>query len=308
MVGCKFPIQQAGMGRGTATPRLASAVSNAGGLGMLSLSGYSPSVIQKIIETTKVLTNKKIGANFLLNNAVPNECIAKASENLDVIDFFWANPDKNIVKIVHAGGALAGWQVGSLKEAKLAESVGCDFVIVQSIEAGGHIRGHQKRIELLNEVIEKISIPILASGGFGSSNAISEVLKNGIAGVRCGTRFLAAKESNAHPEYIKHLIESNASDTLYTDKFCIGWPNAPHRVLKSCIEAAENFNGEYVGHSIDPNTREKKDIPRFGCVDIHSGLCGCIDAMPQWAGRSVDYVCKRESVAEIINQLMECQH
>jgi nitronate monooxygenase len=308
LVGCSVPIQQAGMGRGIATPRLAAAVANAGGLGMVSVygDGYTSDVVAQVLDSTRTLTSGAIGANFLLAGADPTvarEWAAAAASRVRVVDFFWSEPDPALVDIVHVAGALACWQVGSREEAVAAADAGCDFIIAQCIEAGGHVRGRIGMLALLDQVLSAVDVPVLAGGGIGTGRALAAVLAAGAAGARVGTRFLAAAESGAHPTYVQALIGAEAKDTIYTDVFSVGW-DAPHRVLRSCITAAESFEeGEIVGEYVDPNTNNRWPIPRFQPLDIHTGVTGAIEAMPHWAGESVDGVKAVQSTAEIVQEL-----
>src|SRR5258706_2346645 len=131
LVGCSVPIQQAGMGGGIASPRLAAAVANAGGLGMVSVYGYPPAVVAQLLDSVRQQTTGAIGANFLMPGVDPDlagECVAAAASRARVVDFFWGEPDPALVKIVHAAGALACWQVGSREEAVAAADAGCDFL------------------------------------------------------------------------------------------------------------------------------------------------------------------------------------
>ncbi len=304
LVKCDFPIQQAPMGKGTATPSLASAVANAGGLGMLSLTGYNSDTIESLVQETRKLTSKKVGANFLLYDSIDVESIEAAAGLVDVVDFFWGKPDEKLVNIVKQAGAIASWQVGSKEEAMLAQDAGCDFIIAQSIEAGGHVRGKSELMPFLEEVIGAVTIPVLASGGVGSGASLASAISVGASGVRCGTRFLAAFETAAHPDYVDALIEADSADTVYTDRFSIGWPDAPHRVLRSSLLAAMSYEGQFVGTSTDPNTGQIREIPKFGAVELHNGIKGNIKAMPHWAGTTVECISKRQSVAEIIDEMI----
>jgi nitronate monooxygenase len=163
------------------------------------------------------------------------------------VEFFWADPDPTLVELVHAGGALAGWQVGSVAEAQRAADAGCDLVVAQGVEAGGHVRGTVALLPLLDGVLEVVTVPVLAAGGIASGRSMAAVLAAGAAGVRIGTRFLATPESGAHPEHVAALLAADGEATVLTDAFGIGWPDAPHRVLRSALEAAEAFAGEVVG-------------------------------------------------------------
>jgi nitronate monooxygenase len=310
LVGCSVPIQQAGMGRGIASPRLAAAVTNAGGLGMVSVygSGYTPEIVAQILDSVRTLTSGPIGANFILDGVDPGlarEWVAAAAGRAQVVDCFWAAPEPGLVDIVHATGALVCWQVGSRDEAIAAAEAGCDFIIAQGIEAGGHVRGSIGVLALLDQVLRAIDVPVLAGGGIGSGRALAAVLAAGAAGARVGTRFLAATESGAHPSYVQALMSAEAQDTVYTEAFSVGWPDAPHRVLRSCIAAANAYKGEYVGEYVDPHTQERRQLQRFQPLDIHGGVTGAIQAMPHWAGESVGGVKQLQPAAEIVRELAD---
>jgi NAD(P)H-dependent flavin oxidoreductase YrpB (nitropropane dioxygenase family) len=305
LVGCSIPIQQAGLGT-LANPRLAAAVTNAGGLGMVSLSGATPDQIAVSLDAAREKGSGAIGANFVLplvDPATVHECVATAAARARVVDFFYADPDPALIEIVHAAGALASWQIGSREEALAAVKAGCDFIIAQGIEAGGHVRGTISLMALLNEVLEAVTVPVLAAGGIGTGRNMAAALAAGADGVRVGTRFIAAEESGAHPQYVQALIGAEAKDTVYTDVFSVFWPDAPHRVLRSSVEAVQAFQGEFVGEVLDQQTGEREPIPRFASVTPRKVITGTIEAMPHWAGESVDGVKKMQPAAEIVQDL-----
>jgi nitronate monooxygenase len=312
LVGCEFPIQQAGIG-GIATPSLASAVANAGALGMLGLGGIQddPQWVERWLVETKNLTKKKFGANFipaetfLTDLSVIRDSVELASKIANVVEFFYRKPDPSLVELVHKGGALASWQVGSKEESIAAADAGCDFIIAQGVEAGGHVRGRVGLVTILSEVLDSVSstIPVLAAGGIGSGRAMAAALSAGASGVRVGTRFVAAEECPAHPDYVKALIESKAEDTVLTETFSYGWPNAPHRVLRSCVEAAQSFKGDVVGRTKAYGSEEWYAVQRFESLAIAKETEGAIAAMPHWAGESVSYVRRVQPAADIVKEL-----
>lgn len=306
LVGCTVPIQQAGMGA-LAIPELAAAVANAGGMGMVSMAGLSPAEIAQEVEKTRKLTSGVFGANFVMHYLDPklaSECVEAAAAGAKVVDFFYGDPDASLIEIVHAGGALACWQVGSCEEAIAAEEAGCDFIIAQGIEAGGHVRGHIGLLALLSEVLESVKVPVLAAGGIGTGRAMAAALAAGAEGVRVGTRFVAAEEAEAHPDYVNALIAAEAKDTVYTDIFSYGWPGAPHRVLRSCVEAVQAFEGgDIVGQRYWPEDDVWQTLYRFGSVTLTKGATGAIGAMSQWAGESVGGVKSLQPAAAIIEEL-----
>ncbi len=309
LTGCRVPIQQAGMDP-LANPRLAAAVSEAGGLGMVSLSGLLTSKVTTALEEVRRHTSGVFGANFLIPEALVPELgeihgpVGVASRLAKVVEFFYRQPDRSLVKLVHDNGALVFWQVGSKEEAVAAADVGCDAIIAQGIEAGGHIRGRIGLIALLTQVLDSVRIPVIAAGGIGSGQAMAAALVAGASGVRVGTRFVAAEEAGAHPDYLKALVRSNAEDTIFTDAFSRGWPNAPHRVLRSCVEAAEAFKGDVVGHRYNPLTGETVTIRPFEPRTPTKETTGSVEAMPLWAGESVGGVKRLMPAAAIVNELV----
>ncbi len=306
LVGCSVPIQQAGMGR-FAGPDLAVAVTNAGGLGQITVSEkVDPSWVADVLDQAHGQTSGPIGANILGLDAASElelECLRVAASHARVVDFFWTDPDARLVEIAHAGGALASWQIGSLAEAVAAERAGCDFIIAQGIEAGAHVRGTTGLMALLDQVLATVRIPVLAAGGIGSGRAMAAALATGAAGVRVGTRFLAAPEAHAHPLYVQALIAAQPEDTVYGDFFNHGWENAPHRVLRSSVAAAQAFQGVIVARRFDTYDQawvEKHHLQPFSVTDEYAGA---IEAAPFFAGESVGGVKRVQPAGEIVGEL-----
>jgi nitronate monooxygenase len=305
LVGCTVPIQQAPIG-GCASPRLAAAVAEVGGLGMVSVTGDPPDVVAAQLDQARQLSAGPIGAHFFMlmtDRASAPESVAVAAERAPVVDFFYADPDPNLVEIVHAAGALASWQIGSEEEARAAADAGCDFVIAQGIEAGGHGRGRIGLLALLDAVLSAVDVPVLAAGGIGTGRTLAAVLAAGADGARIGTCFVAAEEAEAHPRYVEALIASRPEDTVRSDTFALDYPGAPHRALRSSIEAAQAFQGDVVGEFVDPTDGTRAPVRRFQKLTITRHVSGAIEAMPHWAGESVRGVARVQPAAEIVREL-----
>jgi nitronate monooxygenase len=318
LTGCEIPIQQAGMGD-IAVPRLASAVANAGALGMIQPTndGRDPRLLEKMLEETRALIRKGgvFGTNFLIPDAptfwqafehdlsIISESVEIASKMSRVVQFFYRNPDPRIIELVHKGGALVFWQVGTKEEADAAVDAGCDAIVAQGTEAGGHQRAKLALLTFLGQIVDSINIPVLAAGGIGSGRAMAAAMNAGASGVTVGTRFVAAEESPAHPEYVKALIESKAEDTMVTEAFSVGWPNAPHRVLRSSLEAAQSFKGDVVAGKKDYGTEEWYEIHKLEPNTLTTNTEGALAAMPHWAGEGVSGVHRVQPAAEIVWEL-----
>ena len=193
LTGCRVPVQQAPMGS-VSTSALAVAVADAGGVGSITALGMTAVQVDNVLAGLAARTAGVLAANFLTGTIDP-EAVAAAAGRVRIVDFFWADPDPALVEVAHRGGALACWQVGSLDEALAAAEAGCDVVAVQGTEAGGHVRGHSELRPLLDSVLGRVGVPVLAAGGIGDARAFAGVLAAGADGVRAGTRFVAAAES-----------------------------------------------------------------------------------------------------------------
>src|SRR3989454_908077 len=159
LTGCKVPIQQAAIG-GLARPQLATAVLEAGGLGMVYAGSFDPKQMTTVFEDMRRHTSGVFGANFLIPEAFVSdlneihEQVETAAKLVKVVEFFYRQPDASLVDLVHKGGALASWQVGSNEEAVAAAEAGCDMIVAQGIEAGGDGRGEGSLLTLVRQVFD----------------------------------------------------------------------------------------------------------------------------------------------------------
>ena len=298
LVGCALPLQLAGMGG--FNPELAAAVSIAGGFGMIGVGGSPGPVVERLVDATVALTSKPFGVNFLMP-FLDRDGVVAAASRVRLVEFFYGDPDQSLVDLVHEGGALAGWQVGSADEARAAEDAGCDLVVAQGTEAGGHVRGTEPLDHTLRSVLSAVSVPVVAAGGIGTAPRVRAVVDAGASSVRIGTRFLASTESIAHPEYIAALIAATSRDTELTEAFGVQWPNAPHRVLRSSLRAAQAVDRDVVGVTKQGPT----DVPveRFSGMWPSRDARGNVAAMCMYAGTSVDGVHEVKPAAEIVEEL-----
>ncbi len=305
LVGVEVPIQLAGMGS-VGGPELAAAISEAGGLGVTTVAGLTPEAVEARLDKVGRHTRKPYGANFLIPMIDHPDAVQAAARKARVIDFFWGFPDAELVRLAHKGGALASWQVGSLEEAVAAEKAGCDFIIAQGIEAGGHIRGKLGVLQLLAQTVDAVKVPVLAAGGIGNARALVGVLAAGAAGARMGTRFLAAEETNAHPDYVQALIAARAEDSLRSSLFEVTCPLCPstHGVLRSAVEAAQALTTETVGEWHQPDG-VVRPVPHLAGTPPNRQIVGNIRAMAMYAGQSVGDVKRVQPAGEIVRELVE---
>ena len=301
LVGCSVPIQQAGMG-GVATPELAAAVADAGALGMVNMTMVPADDVAVALDALIKATTGTVGMNFLMP-FLDVAAVEAAATRVRVVEFFYAEPDSALVARVHEGGALAAWQVGSRSEAQRAADAGCDFIAAQGTEAGGHVRGEISLLPLLDAVLDAVEVPVVAAGGIGTARAMAASLAAGAGAVRIGTRFVATHEANAHPAYVEALARAQAAETVLTTAFSVMWPDAPHRVLRSCVEAAEALDGDIAGEMSMGAVR--MPLPKFAVPCPTREMTGTIGAMALYAGESVGAVTGVQSAAQVVRELAE---
>ena len=287
---------------GVAMPPLVLAVAEAGGLGMLGGVMLPPQVLAGMLDDLAARTRGAFGVNFLMP-FLDRDAVPVAATRARVVEFFYGEPEVGLVETVHAGGALACWQVGSLGEAVAAARAGCDLVVAQGTEAGGHVRGRVGLLPLLNAVLDAVDVPVIAAGGIGTARDVAAALAAGAAGVRVGTRFVAAPECDAHPEYVAALVAAGAEDTVLTERFSVMWPDAPHRVLRSAVAAAETCADDVVGEMELGGSRQP--LPRFAVACPTRTTTGTIAAMALYAGESVGAVRGVMPAADIVHELMD---
>lgn len=303
LVGCTVPLQLAAMGGGVTTPELVGAVCRAGGLGMMQRGGTRP--LRERLDELAEAGAAPFGVNFVppLGQIDALDDVRLAASRARLVEFFYADPDHELVALVHDAGALAAWQVGSVDEARRAAEVGCDVVVLQGVEAGGHVRGSTALFPMLAAVVEAIDVPVVAAGGIATGRSMAAALAAGASAVRVGTRFLAAAESGAHPDYVAAILAAGEDDTVLTTAFAVGWPDAPHRVLASALTAAEAFTGDVVATLETPSGPQP--LPRLSARTPSREVTGTVAAMAMYAGEGVGDVREVAPAAAIVDDLAE---
>ena len=228
LLGVELPVMQAGMGGGLARHELAAAVSEAGGLGTLGTD--PPERLARELRAVRERTSKPAAVNLLLPFATRDHWAV--ARQADVVVTFWGRPVRR---------SPGPWlhQCGSLDEVREARAAGADGVIVQGVEAGGHVRGDRPAHELLEQARAALGrdYPIALAGGVAAAADVRAALDAGADAVVCGTRFVMSDECRAHPAYKHRLMESR--ETVLTQLFGVGWPSANHRVIWN--EACERW-------------------------------------------------------------------
>lgn len=305
------PIIQAPIGSAS-TPELVAAVGNAGVLGMLSGTWRTPETLKALIARTQSLTDAPFGINLVLEWDMSERLDICLKAGVPYLSFFWGAPPVKFIRRCHAAEATVFHTIGTVDEAKAALDAGVDILVVQGMEAGGHVWGTAPLLELLPEVIAIAdNTPVVAAGGIGCAAEVRAVLDLGAVAAWCGTRFLLAEEAAVHPYYQERLIKAMAAETRLTSCFDGGWPDAPHRVLENetlrVWEAAGQpqspdrpFDGEVVAtDSTDGSVeyRYTSNLPR-------PSLTGNLEELCLYAGTSVTHARQVQPAAEIVRELV----
>ena len=306
LLGIEQPIVQAPM---VAVPELAAAVSNAGALGMLTLTWSDPA--GDVVRATAALTDRPFGGNLILNSDQHRRLDEALEAGLRIVSLFWGEL-AGYVEQVHEANGIVLRTVGSAEEARRAVDSGVDVVVAQGWEAGGHVGSQVATLPLVPAVVDAVTpVPVIAAGGIGDARGVAAVLALGAQAAWLGTRFLLAQEMPLHEEYRRRLIAAVETDAeWYPDLYNVGWPDAPHRALRnSTSEAWEAAGrpptgsrpgeGEVIAHfpSGEAIVRYEPGAPMVGTT-------GDIEALSLWAGQSVALATQRQPVAEIVAELV----
>lgn len=218
LFGIKYPIIQAGM-IWCSGWRLAAAVSNAGGLGIIGSGSMYPDVLKEHIQKCKAATNKPFAVNVpMLYPDIDKHMQIIIEEKVPIVFTSAGNPKtwtgllkQNGIKVVHV--------VSSAKFAQKAEDAGVDAVVAEGFEAGGHNgREETTTLCLIPKVVESVKIPVIAAGGIGTGKTMLAAMALGAEGVQIGSRFVASEESSAHINFKQAVVNANEGDTILTLK------------------------------------------------------------------------------------------
>jgi len=315
LLDIEVPILGAPLGM-IAGPELAAAVSNAGGLGIMSFNANPPPVLREEIHRLRRLTDKPFGVNVLLDGPrlpfptadVVGVCI---EERVPLLSFFWGDPAPYVDR-AHAAGLKVIDQVGSVAAAQRSVRAGVDVVIAQGVEAGGHVAGQVATSVLVPRVVDTVApTPVVAAGGIADARGLVAALALGAQGVVLGTRLLATPEARAHPVYKQRVMEAREEDTVRTTLFGYGWPNAPHRTLRTPFVRewlAEEARGseERADEPVVGELRlagQTVPLPRFASFPPNTDASGEVESMAMYAGQSVGLVREIKPAGTIVREL-----
>ena len=292
LLGIEYPIFQGGMAW-IADGKLAAAVSNAGGLGIIAAGNADGEYVRTQIKAAKELTDKPFGLNIMLLSPFADEVAAiAAEEKVKVITPGAGNPAKYMKMWLEAGIKVIP-VVPSVSFAKLAQRNGAAAVIAEGGESGGHI-GELATITLVPQVCDAVDIPVIAAGGIADGRGVAAALALGAEGVQLGTRFLTAKECNIHENYKKKVLKASDTSTIVTGRRL----GHPVRSIKNQF-AREYSKMEYTDISNEELEKMGEGKLRLAVIEGDEKQ-GCF-----LAGQIAAMVDKEESCEEIIKSLVE---
>jgi NAD(P)H-dependent flavin oxidoreductase YrpB (nitropropane dioxygenase family) len=311
VLGIEYPIIAAPMGFITG-PDLAAAVSNAGGLGIMSFSANPPPALRQQIRRLRELTDRPFGVNLILHFPVEEHVDVCVEERVPVLSFYWGDPTPYVER-AHDAGVKVFDQVGSVSAARRSAEAGVDVIIAQGEEAGGHLVSRVSTSVLVPRIVDAVSpVPVVAAGGIADARGVVASLALGAEAVLVGTRFLATPEASAHPAYKARVLAATEEDTVRTTLFGHGWPNAAHRALRTPFveewlpnegRGSESRADEpIIGHT--KIAGQTVPLPRFASFPPSEDVTGDVESMALLAGESVGLVNRIEPAAAVVRDLV----
>ncbi len=291
LLNIEYPIMQGGMAW-IATGKLAAAVSNAGGLGIIG-AGHAPyEAVEKEIKIVKSLTDKPFGVNIMLLSQYAEDIVDLVlTEGVHVVTTGAGNPGKYMDDFKKKGIKVIP-VVASVALAKRLERQGVDAIIAEGMESGGHI-GEITSFVLIPQVVDAVKVPVIAAGGIADGRGMAAALALGAEGVQMGTRFVCAEECEAHSSYKESIIKAKDRDTVATGRTT----GHPVRIIKNKLaRLIENLEKEGVS---------KEELDKLGVGKLPlAAIEGDVAMGSVMAGQNAALVNKIEPAGDIINQVI----
>ena len=303
----RLPLVQAPVGP-AATPELVAAVSSTGALGTLAASWTPVALLREQVRELRAASDAPFCVNLVLAFEQRQRLQVALEEGAPVVSLSWG-VDRELIRLAREAGAFVLAQVGETDAAADAVRAGADALIVQGVEAGGHVQGTRLLAELVRDIVPAVGVPVVAAGGIADAKGVEAALEAGAAAAACGTAFLAAEEADVHPLYLERLLAADATDTALTTLFDGGWPDAPHRVLRNDTVAAwekagRPAPGQRPGEGEAVGSRRGRPLLRYADAQPTRDTVGEVALMALYAGTSVRAVARRRPATAIVEHLL----
>ena len=309
-LGCKHAIMCGAM-TWVSERHLVSAISNAGGFGVIACGSMTPDLLDAEIKATAELTSKPYGVNLITMHPDLDELIQVCLRNtVTHVVLAGGLPSSASIKALKEGGAQVVCFAPALVIAKRLIKLGADALVIEGSEAGGHI-GPVSTSVLAQEILPVVKdVPVFVAGGIGRGEAIVNYLEMGAAGVQMGTRFVCAHESIAHPNFKKAFIRGNARDAMPTVQIDKRFPVIPVRALTNAgteefMETQRAMIEKFVAGEIEQGAAQL-EIEHFWAGALRKAVIdGDVERGSLMAGQSVGMVKQEQSTQDIIDELVE---
>ena len=300
LLGIQYPIIQGAMAW-VADADLASAVSNAGGLGLIGTGHDSVGVANEKISKMKALTDKPFGVNIMLLNPHVDAIVeAVIAAGVKVVTTGAGSPARYMNQFKEAGITVIP-VVASVALARRMEKDGAHAVVVEGMESGGHI-GKTTTLALVPQVVDAVSIPVIAAGGIGDGRGMAAAFMLGASAVQVGTRFVVATESNAHQNFKNAILKAKDIDTVITGQIT----GHPVRVLRN------KLTREYLQVEKEETSKENPDLAKLEEMGKGALRRATVDGDKDYgsmmAGQIAGLISKEQTCHDIIQEYMtECK-
>ena len=309
-LGCEVAVMGGAMSW-ISERNLVSAISNAGGFGVIACGAMTPDLLDTEIAETRKRTDKPFGVNLITMHPMISELIdVTRAHNVGHVVFAGGLPPAGAIDRVKEGGAKLICFAPALSLAKKLIRSGVDALVIEGMEAGGHI-GPVSTSVLAQEILPDVAseVPVFVAGGIGRGELIAGYLEMGASGVQLGTRFVCAEECIAHPNFKKAFIRASARDAIPSVQIDPRLPVIPVRALKNKEMVAFSAKQREVAQLLDEGKVEMMEaqlqIEHYWAGALKRAVIdGDVENGSVMAGQSVGMVKKEEPVAEILHELM----
>ena len=310
-LGCEVAVMCGAMSW-VSERNLVSAMSNAGGFGVIACGAMTPDLLDAEIAATKAMTDKPFGVNLITMHPALFDLIAVcAKHGVGHVVLAGGLPPKGSLEAIKSTGAKVICFAPALSLAKKLIRSGVDALVIEGMEAGGHI-GPVSTSVLAQEMLPVIAdqVPVFVAGGIGRGEAIAGYLEMGAAGVQLGTRFVCATESIAHPNFKKAFLRASARDAVASVQIDARLPVIPVRALKNAGGELFTAKQREVAQALDEGgvamAEAQLQIEHYWAGALRRAVIeGDVEHGSVMAGQSVGMVTKEAPVAEIIAELMD---
>lgn len=292
LLGIEYPIIQGGMAW-IAEHKLASAVAEAGGLGLIASGSAPVDYVRNEIRKTRELTDKPFGVNLmLLNPNTPDIAQMIVEEGIKVITTGAGSPGKYMA-MWKANGIKVIPVVASVAQAKIMERSGADAVVCEGCEAGGHI-GELTTMVLTPQVVDAVNIPVISAGGIGDGRGMAAAFMLGAEAVQIGTRFLVAKECIVHQKYKDRVLKAKDIDTVVTGRL----GGHPVRSLRN------KMTREYI--KLEETIADPMELEKITVGALRNAVIdGDVDGGSVMSGQIAGLIKKEQYCKDIIKEIVD---